>query len=621
MSSHIVSLLFATTILLVSVQSRTLFPYEEHQLTREHVASLPEEDAALLAFEGQFEIQAVNTTDKRCRYDPSDKKWPSEKAWNKLRRQLSAPEILITTTPQASLCYGNTKNDAGCQQLARNWSNSYTHIDDPTEVLSPIYQGLTCQPPSIYDIGNCTLGGYPARVIKAKTVSDIQCGINFARNDYMRLVVKNTGHDFAGKSAGYGALSIWTHGLKDIQFFEDYVDEPGYRGPAIKAGAGVQAFELYKFANERGVIAVAGEGQTVGVFGGYILGGGHSPLSSLYGMAADHVLGFEVVTPIGEFLTANSTSNADLFWALKGGGGGTFGVVSSVTIKAYKDMPVTAASWQLDSSKIGKDKFWAATKAFFDQAISNVDNGTYSYWLLLPTGPDFIFIMQPFFAPNKTANQLNTILGPYFSKLTSLNIPISPKITEYKSFYPAWQAEFPLEPMSGVSGAVSSRLFPRSNFASETGRNITFNVLRQSVEAGQSLIAFNMATRGSNPDNSVNPAWRTSVYHIITGISVSYKASNTDIMSARAALTNGTMQKWRDVTPGSGAYLNEADRLEPNWQQSFWGDKYARLLEIKREMDHRDVFWAHHAVGSEGWKVESFDGLPNENGKLCKVGA
>lgn len=353
--------------------------------------------------------------------------------------------------------------------------------------------------------------------------------------------------------------------------------------------------------------------------GGYILGGGHSPLSSIYGMAADHVVGFEIVTPIGEFVTADSTSNPDLFWALRGGGGGTFGVVTSVTIKVYKDMPVATASWTLDSSKIGKDSFWAATKAFFDRAIENVDSGTYSYILIMPTGKDFMFVMQPFFAPNKTATQLNSILAPYFSRLTALNIPFSPKISEYKGFYSAWQAEFPLEPQSGASSVVSSRLIPRSNFASETGRNITFNVLRQTLEAGQMIIAFNMATRGSNPDNAVNPAWRNSVYHIITGISINQKGASAEIMAARAALTNGTMQKWRDITPGSGAYLNEADRLEPNWQQSFWGDKYARLLEIKKDMDHRDALWAHHAVGSEGWQVESFDGLPNENGKLCQT--
>ncbi|KAF2268709.1 FAD-binding domain-containing protein [Lojkania enalia] len=620
MAPHLSSLLLTAWFLSTPSLSRTLFKYERTQLTREYVESLPKEDSKLFAFQDQ--VIAPNTTDKRCRYGPSDGKWPSEKAWQKLVKQLSSDDALIQTVPQASVCYGDAKNDVKCQNLTKDWSNSYTHIDDPTEILSPIYQGLTCQPPSIYNSGSCTLGGYPSYVIKVQTVLDIQLGINFARNNEIRLVIKNTGHDFVGKSAGAGSMSIWTHGLKDIQFFDNYVDESGYNGPAFKAGAGVQAFELYKAANDHGVMVVAGEGETVGIMGGYIQGGGHSPLSSLYGMAADHVLGFEVVTPIGEFLTANSTSNQDLFWALRGGGGGTFGIVTSVTIKAFKDVPVTTATWTVDSKNLGKDRFWAATKAFFDRTIDYPSNGTYSYFTIVPNGADYQFKMQPLFLPNKSAKDVSSILSSYFSQLTRLNVPFSPKITEYRGFYAAWQTAFPLEPQSDVQLAVGSRLFPRSNFASETGRNITFNVLKETVESGKVLIAFNMAPtleRAGNPDNAINPAWRTSILHIITGIRWDVTASSTEILAARSALTNGTMQRWRDITPASGAYLNEADRMEPNWQQSFWGNKYDRLLQIKRDIDAKDLLWAVHAVGSERWSVESVDGLPNENGKLCKV--
>lgn len=348
--------------------------------------------------------------------------------------------------------------------------------------------------------------------------------------------------------------------------------------------------------------------------GGYIQGGGYSPLSSLYGMAADHVVSFEVVTPLGEFVTADSSTNQDLYWALRGGGGGTFGVVTSVTIKVYKDMPVSAASWTLDSSKITKEKFWTATKTWFDRATDNVDAGCYARAKIEPSGSDFTFTMQSFFAPNKTATQLNSILAPYLSKLTSLNIPFSPKVTEYASFYSAWQAQFPLEPTPDVSTILASRLFPRSNFASETGRNTTFNVLRQTLEAGIPIKALNIGTRGSNPDNAVNPAMRNSVYHVTAYTSVDPKSP----AAARTAFTNGTMAKWRGVTPSSGAYVNEADRMEPDWQKSFWGDKYERLLGIKREMDPRDTFWVNRGVGSEGWRVESERG--DENGKLCRVG-
>jgi hypothetical protein len=255
-------LLLAGSLLAVPSQARTLFGYEQRQLTREYVASLSDEDQQLFGFDDQLSFpEAANTTDKRCRYAPGDGKWPSDKGWQKLAKQLSSTSALIPTTPLASVCYGTAKNDAKCQALTQSWSSSSTHIDDPAEVLSPIYEGLTCQPPSIYDSKTCTLGGYPSYVINAKTVLDIQVGINYARNDNLRLVVKNTGHDFSGRSTGHGALSIWTHGLKDMQFFDSYADDSGYKGPAVKAGAGVQAFDLYKAANDKGLVVVAGEGQ------------------------------------------------------------------------------------------------------------------------------------------------------------------------------------------------------------------------------------------------------------------------------------------------------------------------------------------------------------------------
>lgn len=261
MARSISTLLFLTSLLAIPSQSRTLFGFEEQQLTREYVASLPDDDKRLFAFDEQFRQFTESTADKPCRYNTSDGKWPSEKAWNGLAKQLNTSSSLIKTVPQASFCYGANKDDAKCQDLGKNWMNVASHIDDPSEVLSPIYQGLTCLPPTIYDSKTCTLGGYPTYVINAKSVLDIQLSINFARNNNIRLIIKNTGHDFAGKSVGASSLSIWTHGLKDIQVIDNYVDDSGYKGPAVKAGAGVQAFELYKAVNDKGVIVVAGEGQ------------------------------------------------------------------------------------------------------------------------------------------------------------------------------------------------------------------------------------------------------------------------------------------------------------------------------------------------------------------------
>lgn len=126
--------------------------------------------------------------------------------------------------------------------------------------MSPVYQGLTCEA-TLDPTRICTLGAFPYYAVNATNVAQIQLAINFARTLNIRLVVKNTGHDFSGKSGGAGSLSVWTHNLKDIKFFAKYEAKgTTYSGPAFKAGSGVQAFEIYKAANDKGVVVVGGEG-------------------------------------------------------------------------------------------------------------------------------------------------------------------------------------------------------------------------------------------------------------------------------------------------------------------------------------------------------------------------
>ena len=75
---------------------------------------------------------------------------------------------------------------------------------------------------------------------------------------------------------------------------------------------------------------------SVGAAGGYLQGGGHSPMSPMFGLTVDNVLEIDVVLANGTLLTTNACTNPDLFWALRGGGGGTFGVVTRAVYKAHE---------------------------------------------------------------------------------------------------------------------------------------------------------------------------------------------------------------------------------------------------------------------------------------------
>jgi len=310
--------------------------------------------------------------------------------------------------------------------------------------------------------------------------------------------------------------------------------------------------------------------QTVGVSGGYLAGGGHSPLSSLYGMAADQVLAIEIVTPDGRFVTASEESNNDLFWALRGGGGGMFGVMTSVTVKVYPVIPVATMQFSFaTSTNVSSTTFWNGLRAYFDYFIDFTNAGTYTYFSAAATGNDsYSFSMAPFFAPNMTESQLRTLVSPFFTRLAALGIIITPVINQYDDFYDAWWAVFPLEVVGVTFIKTASRLFPKSNWGNETSLNATFAAIQTTIELGGSLLAFNIAAaENDGSDNSINPAWRETCLHAILATVWSPTANDSTIVAASENLTYNWMQKWRDVSPTSGAYMSEGDISEPNFQQ------------------------------------------------------
>jgi FAD/FMN-containing dehydrogenase len=150
----------------------------------------------------------------------------------------------------------------------------------------------------------CSQGRVSLYSVTAESVQHIQESVRFARNHNLRIAIKNSGHDFLGRSSAPESLQILTHKLKDINITKDFLpgdygnrmNETGGYGPAVTIGAGVQLRELYAAVGAKGLSVVAGFSNTVGAAGGYIQGGGHSPLGTWKGMASDNALEFKVVT-------------------------------------------------------------------------------------------------------------------------------------------------------------------------------------------------------------------------------------------------------------------------------------------------------------------------------------
>ncbi|KAK5730587.1 hypothetical protein LTR15_000524 [Elasticomyces elasticus] len=173
---------------------------------------------------------------------------------------------------------------------------------------------------------NCQQGSVPDYYIDVRQVSDIQAGLAFASSTGVPLVIKNSGHDYKGRSSGRSALALWTHNVQPaLKLDQDFVPD----GCTVSAGKGVtmgagQGFAgLYEFAEANQITIVGGSSRTVGAAGGWISGGGHGALSNTLGLGVDNVLQIKAVLPDGTYVTANRCQNQDIFFALRGGGGST----------------------------------------------------------------------------------------------------------------------------------------------------------------------------------------------------------------------------------------------------------------------------------------------------------
>jgi hypothetical protein len=119
----------------------------------------------------------------------------------------------------------------------------------------------------------------------ATKAKHVKAGIDFARRNNLRLIVRNTGHDFIGRSTGFGSLIINTHSFQDIDWIDSYKGPGSYKGGAVTIGAGVQGETILTqgHAQNPPLVVVTGECPTVGIAGGFVQGGGHGPWTTLKG--------------------------------------------------------------------------------------------------------------------------------------------------------------------------------------------------------------------------------------------------------------------------------------------------------------------------------------------------
>jgi hypothetical protein len=416
---------------------------------------------------------------------------------------------------------------------------------------------------------------------------------------------------YLGKSTGAGALSVWTHYLKDIEFLD--CSDSHYKGIAMKVGAGVQGWEAIYASKAQGLVTVGGECSTVGVAGGYTQGGGHSALSTNFGLSADNVLEWEVVTADGCLLTASRSENSDLYWALSGGGGGTYGVVVSMTTKAHPDTTVGGATLLFLSSTTTSDNFYAAIDKFHTLLPAMVDAGSMVVYYFTNS----FFEIAPITVYNKTATEAETILSGFVSALEALNITYTVSYTTSTTYEEHYNTYFGPLPYGNIDVGIAQyggRLISRDNVAnnmdalSAAYRNITENGVTF-IGVGVNVSSPSI-TNGIS--NSVLPSWRNALVHATLTLPWSFTAPWADMVALQDEMTYSIVPQMEAATPNSGAYMNEANFRQIGWKEDFFGANYDTLLGIKNKYDPNHLFYAVTAVGSDAWTVAS-------NGRMCRA--
>ncbi|KAK0490743.1 hypothetical protein IW261DRAFT_1618059 [Armillaria novae-zelandiae] len=439
----------------------------------------------------------------------------------------------------------------------------------------------------------CKRGSVPAYFIDVHDTKDILTGLAFARKHKISLVVKNTGHDYLGRSSAPGSLALWIHRFREMSYVPAFVPEgcsSKDSNPGVTVGASVQWFEAYAFAEANNITVVGGTDPSVGVAGGWLQGGGHSVLSNTMGLGVDRVLQFKVITPDGVLRVANQCQNTDLFFALRGGGGGTFGIVIESTILASPQVTLQAVFVGYANLNATMQKQVMTTQV--ENAVQWAEAG----WggASTPTGAVFV-------NPKADEESAARTMAPLISFVDSLVddgvTGASITLTTFQSFASFYAAFLPflISPV-GVPLALSSRLINKANFETAENRSALVNALFDAQNAVDALLIQSTTPASVNDSGtSVTGKWRESLYHVSVVSRWNWNATKATRLS-QFTRVDDAMTGLRALTPDA-AYFNEASVHEPNYKVSFWGDNYSRLLQIKKHYDPEHLLNCWNCVG------------------------
>ena len=610
--------------------------------------------AALLPMFPSYLLASTNFRRRR----PSDATWPSQSAWKQLNEAVGG-NLIPVNFPLSAV---NTDPEgAAAKSLWENIRNPYYIGDQPGLTQTMGWVEAWATKPSVY-------------AVAARNAHDIAEAVNFARQNDLRLVVKGGGHSYQGTSNAPDSLLIWTRHMNDITMHTTFVPQGCEHTlqpqPAVTVGAGTIGIQAYDAVTTKGGKYVQGGGcLTVGL-AGLVQGGGFGSYSKHYGSAAGNLLEAEVVTADGQIRIANACNNPDLFWALKGGGGGSFGVVSKLTLRVH-DLPEFFGAVNFKIKAASDDAYRRLIREFVSFYRENLFN---DHWgEQAEVNPDNTLEIK-MVSQGLDLEQSKEVWQPFlelvarshdYSLEGRVNIGSIPArhmwdVQWWKEHWPELAfpkrnalvrlfdyalehvfqpvLDFDRQPSAGPNNAwwkgdggqvgwfiwgFQSLWLPASLLENDGQQQRLADALFAGSRYSGVELHFNKGLAGAPPnaiagtkDTAMNPAVLSAFALAIVGDAQGpaypgIPGHEPSVAEGRKAAQriDSCMNQLRAVAGETGAYVSESNYFEKGWQNSYWGSNYPRLAEIKRKYDPDGLFFVHNGVGSEQWSSDGFTKL------------